>query len=134
MALDRVLPIDSTSLHSLIGTVTRTNRLTTSATSFFDEWDFEQWNLLWNLLANCVQVYLQYGVVEAPQDRIAIRQVRQQMGEVFISWADEYFSDENRIGIRLVKKTLHDDFIKTSNANMKYESITIFKKEADCLL
>ena len=96
---------------------------------FFDEWDFEQWNLLWNLLANCVQVYLQYGVVEAPQDRIAIRQVRQQMGEVFISWADEYFSDENRIGIRLVKKTLHDDFIKTSNANMKYESITIFKKK-----
>jgi hypothetical protein len=96
---------------------------------FFDEWDFEQWNLLWNLMANCVQIYLQFGVIQAPQERIAVRQMRQQMGETFITWADEYFSDETKIGQRLVKKTLHEEFIKSSNANMKYESITVFKKK-----
>ncbi len=96
---------------------------------FFDEWDFEQWNLLWNMLANCIQIYLQYGVIQAPQERIAVRQMRQQMGETFITWADEYFSDDQKLGIRLVKKTLHEEFIKSSNANMKYESITVFKKK-----
>jgi hypothetical protein len=33
---------------------------------FFDEWDFEQWNLTWNLLAQCVQLYLKYGVRKSP--------------------------------------------------------------------
>ncbi|MDD3194383.1 MAG: CHC2 zinc finger domain-containing protein [Paludibacter sp.] len=96
---------------------------------FFDEWDFEQWNLLWNLMANCVQVYLKYGVIQAPQERIAIRQQRQKMGETFITWAEEYFSDESKLGQRLVKKNIYEDFIKSSNVNLKYEPITIFKKK-----
>lgn len=29
-------------------------------TLFFSEWDFDQWNLTWNLLANCIQLYLQF--------------------------------------------------------------------------
>ena len=24
---------------------------------FFDEWDFDQWNLLWNMLASCIQIF-----------------------------------------------------------------------------
>ena len=36
---------------------------------FFSEWDFTQWNLTWNMLANCIQLYLKFGVVQAPGER-----------------------------------------------------------------
>ena len=66
---------------------------------FFDEWDFEQWNLFWNLLATCVQLYLKHGYVASPGERIEIRKLRQEMTEEFLSWAEEYFSDpEQRTG------------------------------------
>lgn len=96
---------------------------------FFDEWDYEQWNLFWNLVANCVQVYLKYGAIQAPSERIATRQLRQTMGETFLSWADEYFSDESRLNVRLVKKTLYDDYIKYSNLPPKLISPTSFKEK-----
>lgn len=54
-------------------------------TLFFSEWDFDQWNLTWNLLANCIQLYLQFGVVQAPGERLEQRKLRQEMGETLIS-------------------------------------------------
>ena len=43
---------------------------------FFTEWDFDQWNLCWNLLANCIQLYLTFGVVQAPGERLEERKLR----------------------------------------------------------
>jgi hypothetical protein len=94
---------------------------------FFDEWDFEQWNLLWNLLAECVQLYLRFGVVEAPSDRIEQRQLRQFMGENFISWAEEYFSDENRLNVRLIRKELYDNFVEYAPDQRRYTTPSRFK-------
>ncbi|MCS2957654.1 hypothetical protein NXX53_11870 [Bacteroides salyersiae] len=42
-------------------------------TLFFSEWDFDQWNLTWNLLANCVQLYLTFGIIQAPGERLEQR-------------------------------------------------------------
>ena len=78
---------------------------------FFDEWDFEQWNLTWNLLATCVQLYLKFGYVESPSERIEIRKARQFLGEDFISWADEYFSADNHLNKRIVRKEMYDNFL-----------------------
>lgn len=94
---------------------------------FFDDWDFDQWNLFWNLVANCIQIYIKFGAIQAPQDRIATRQLRQTMGEMFLGWADEYFSDENRLNTRLNKKTLYDEYIKYSSLPPKTVSPTNFK-------
>lgn len=96
---------------------------------FFDEWDFEQWNLMWNLLAECVQLYLRLGVVEAPSDRIEQRQLRQSMGEDFLSWADEYFSDDTRRNTRLVRRELYEKFLEYAPDQRKYTTATIFKKK-----
>lgn len=96
---------------------------------FFDEWDYEQWNLLWNLMAECVQIYLQYGVVQAPGDRIASRQLRQSMGETFLTWADEYFSDPTKINARLVRKELYDAFLTHSPEQRKFVNQPEFKKK-----
>ena len=47
---------------------------------FFSEWDFTQWNLTWNMLANCIQLYLKFGVVQAPGERLQQRKLRQEIG------------------------------------------------------
>lgn len=96
---------------------------------FFDDWDFEQWNLFWNLIANCVQIYLQHGVVQAPRERIEVRQLRQEMGETFLAWADEYFTEESKLNQRLVKKQLYDEYLKYSNIAPKYLTAPNFKNK-----
>jgi hypothetical protein len=96
---------------------------------FFDEWDWDQWNLLWNLVAECVQVYLKYGVVQAPGDRIATRQLRQSMGETFLTWADEYFSNEEKINTLLARRELSDAFFAFAPEQRKFVTPTEFKKK-----
>ena len=51
------------------------------------------------------------------------------MGETFLSWADEYFSDEEKLNRRLIKKTLYDDYIKYSNLPPKIVTPTAFKNK-----
>lgn len=95
---------------------------------FFSEWDFTQWNLCWNLLANCIQLYLTYGVIQAPGERLEQRKLRQEIGELFISWADEYFSGDEHLNHRLVKKELYDAFINYDPGARKFVGPTDFKK------
>ena len=96
---------------------------------FFSEWDFDQWNLCWNLLANCIQLYLTFGVVQAPGERLEQRKRRQEMGEALISWADEYFSDSTKIGTAIPRKELYDAFCNYDPQQRKYISSTAFKKK-----
>ena len=95
---------------------------------FFDEWDFEQWNLFWNLLATCVQIYLRHGYVESPAERIEVRRLRQEMTEEFLSWAEEYFSDECHRNTRLQRRDLYDAFIAYAPEQRKFCTATTFKK------
>ncbi len=94
---------------------------------FFSEWDFEQWNLCWNMLACCVQLYLRYGVVQAPGDRLLLRKLRQEIGEQMISWADEYFSADEHIGHSLVRKEVFDAFMAYDPGMRKFITPTAFK-------
>ena len=96
---------------------------------FFSEWDFDQWNLCWNLLANCIQLYLTFGVIQAPGERLEQRKRRQEMGEALISWADEYFSDSSKIGTAIPRKELYDSFCNYDPQQRKYISSTAFKKK-----
>lgn len=95
---------------------------------FFDDWDFDQWNLTWNLLAECVQLYLRFGVVEAPGERIKLRMLRQQITESMIAWADEYFSDPTKRNYRLTRKEVQDSFYEYDPNARKYNGPTYFKK------
>ena len=96
---------------------------------FFSEWDFDQWNLTWNLLANCIQLYLNFGVIQAPGERLEQRKLRQEMGETLISWADEYFSCAEHLNVRLPRKDLYDAFCTYDPAQRKFISPTAFKKK-----
>ena len=94
---------------------------------FFDEWDGEQWNLHWNLMAECVRCYLRFGVIEAPGERLANRRLRQEAGEEFILWADEFFSDENRFGKKFPRKVLYAAYKDYCPAQVRYVSPPQFK-------
>lgn len=95
---------------------------------FFDDWEFTQWNLFWNLMATCVHIYLKHGVVEAPGDRIAARQMRQEMGESFLAWAEEYFSNPERLNTRLVKNAVYGECLQATGYKQTLWSVTKFKK------
>lgn len=96
--------------------------------NFFSQWDFDQWNLCWNLVANCVQLYLRYGVVQAPQERLVERRLRQEISEPFIAWADEYFSNEVNLNRRIPRKKMYDDCMEYDMNMRKANPSTIFKR------
>lgn len=98
-------------------------------TLFFDDWDFDQWNLVWNMLAEAVQLYLRFGVVEAPGERIHQRQMRQYMGENFLAWADEHFSNESSLNVPIPRKDLYDAFLEYSPEQRRWTTPTKFKKK-----
>ena len=95
---------------------------------FFAEWDFEQWNLTWNLLATCVQLYLQFGVIQAPGERLMQRKLRQEIGEAFISWADAYFSNDEHLQ-RTPRKDIYEALCEYDPAQRKYTSPQAFKSK-----
>jgi DNA primase len=89
--------------------------------NFFTEWDYEQRNLFYNFMAECVQVYLKYGLIEPPLERLEMRRLRQSIGEDMIFWADEYFMfdetagkfierDNDNINKQITRKDLYADF------------------------
>lgn len=61
----------------------------------FHEWDNNQWNLFYNWIATCIQVYLKYGLkYKIPEQDIERRRMRQKMGEKFLDWASLVYDQE----------------------------------------
>jgi len=98
--------------------------------NFWSDWDDEQWNLYYNLMATCVQLYLRSkkeswagknrGIVTPPLENVNLRKLRQQMGEDFIQWADEYFMPSgDNINKRLARKSIHDAFLDSVDVSVK---------------
>ena len=80
---------------------------------FFEEWDTDQWTLFWNLVAQCIQLYFRFGYVPAPDNRLEDRRLAQQIGEDFMSWADEYFEPAaGHLNIRILRKEMYGNFIE----------------------
>lgn len=96
---------------------------------FFSDWDYEQWNYTWNMLATCIQLYLRYGVIQAPGDRLEQRRIRQEIGETFIAWADEFFSDSAHLNARLVRKELYESLCSYDPNQRRYCPAQAFKKK-----
>lgn len=109
--------------------------------SFFSEWGYTQWSLFYNFAAECLQAYLKYGLVKSPEDRLEQRRLRQTMGELFLGWAEDFFSMpdeydpikgfpvEVNLGRQLSKKELYDHFLESNPRERAYTPITKFKKK-----
>jgi len=106
---------------------------------FFDEWDHEQKNLFYNFAAQCLKVYLKFGFVEPPMERLENRRLRQLMGEEFLTWADDYFCYdevkekfilfESKVNMRIARKEMFDHFIENNPKQTKYVTSNRFLKK-----
>lgn len=120
--------------------------------NFFVEWDKTQWNLFYNFMATCLQVYFMArdkgwgssgsGLVLPPIDRIEMRRMRQYIGEDFLSWANEYFgvpddqSPEDvhhligpNLNVPIPRGELYKDFLDKNPTQRKHTTAYRFKKK-----
>jgi len=106
----------------------------------FTDWDHRQWNLFYNLMANCLQLYfIAGGVIEAPYERLEKRMLRQDIGETFIQWADDFFiaptlgASGRNMNVKLEKNDLYKEgnssFLKVYPAQQRFVSVSKFKEK-----
>ncbi len=93
----------------------------------FDDWDKKQWNLFFNYMMQCCQLYLANKNNEflAPMDNIEINNLNSGLGDTFKNWAIDYFTEEN-LNIQIIKEDLYDDYLKTAKKYSK--NMSNFKK------
>jgi DNA primase len=117
-----------------------------SGRNFFgEEWDHEQWNLFYNLMATCLVLYFRamdqgwgdrvgQGIVPPPLENIELRMLRQAIGEDFLMWAEEYYApptseDEygkRHLNERETRKDLYNDFLDKFSHARKYVTASSF--------
>lgn len=111
-------------------------------TMFFDEWDTKQWNLFYNMAATCLHLYFKHGLVPAPSEKLLNRKMRQEMGEQFLDWAEEYFSNPDNVNQRIYKDTVYqcsradadhikhgDGFVTKYPSHRRWTSPQVFKSK-----
>ena len=107
--------------------------------NFFDEWDAFQWNLFYNLMGISLKLYFKYGLIEAPTERLEQRRLRQQIGEDFLAWADEFFGFDEvqncfeqgnaNMNHPIPRREMYDDFVGKYPKQKAYTTATKFKKK-----
>ena len=115
--------------------------------NFFTEWGKEQWNLFYNLMASCLMLYFRSlkegwigqgrGIIDPPMASIEKRRLRQQMGEDFMAWADEYFSADfndddfglqKRMNHQLVRREVYEDLLEKTPHVRKWITPSSFSR------
>jgi hypothetical protein len=97
--------------------------------NFFSEWVSTQWNLFYNLMGTCLQLFLKYRFIVGPHEELEMRRLRQMIGEELLAWLDEYFSDILKLNTRIPRKELYEAAMNTNPNLRKYVSTTRFKKK-----
>ena len=87
----------------------------------FSDWDNEQWNLFYNFMAECCQIYLLAmtkgwagtgcGAITPPMRDIRMRTLKQQMSEPLYQWAEAFFDPTGaNINTRVARKDVFENF------------------------
>lgn len=105
----------------------------------FHEWEQDQWDLFYNFIANCIQIYLRYGLeYRIPEEDIERRRMRQHMGEKFLDWAQLAFDEEidhtgAPVGVFLNKKIernyLYTKYLEQYPSDRKWTDNKRFKEK-----
>jgi hypothetical protein len=75
--------------------------------NFFDDWFEDDWNLFYNTMIRCLQIYLQQGLIEAEPINLRLNKLVNNTCEEFL----EFGTHRIEIDKQLNKKQLYDDFI-----------------------
>jgi hypothetical protein len=91
--------------------------------SFFNDWDWEQWNLFYSFMACCIQTYLKFNDLKKytiPTGDIEKRKLRQTMGENFLDWATMYFSSGGFLNKAVQKEKIAEDYLEVYPSERKF--------------
>jgi hypothetical protein len=100
----------------------------------FDDWDLQEWNRFYNLMFDCVQGYLKFGVQQVVNsDKLIQKQIKVQFGEEFLDYIKDVL-DKDGNWIKL--ETLYNDFLNMAGFEKKDYSVKRFTKaiEESCTL
>ncbi len=115
--------------------------------NFWEEWEHEQWNLFYNFMAECLELYFiskqnQWGIagsglIEAPVEMLEKRHIRQEMGEMFFSWFNDYLGvdDQNHdeplewLNYPHVRNVLYQNFIEKCPSQKNHMTAQKFWKK-----
>ncbi len=98
---------------------------------FFIDWDHQQWNLFYNFMATCVQMYLRHGLKVNIHDKdIERRRLRQAIGEDFLEWAMGLYDGQDNIfrNWKIDKKELYESFVSQYPNQRRYCNMGTLKK------
>lgn len=76
---------------------------------FFDEWDEIEWSRFDRYMINCIQYYLQNGLVESKTKNLLVRKLINETSQDFYEWIN---NDKIKKGIRILKEE-HFNAFKT---------------------
>ncbi|MEM8564910.1 MAG: hypothetical protein AAGF85_00520 [Bacteroidota bacterium] len=80
--------------------------------NLFKDFNSHDWKLFFNLMAQCIKLYLNFSKINPPLDDAKKRSYLSLMTETFKNWADVYFSSESeRFDKAVIKKDAFEDFI-----------------------
>jgi hypothetical protein len=83
----------------------------------FKDFTAEEWNYYYNFLAQCVQIYLRYDKINPPMSEVTTRNIKEEIGDDFLNWADVYFSDISGRTDKLYPKHIAYDEFKFDSGN-----------------
>jgi hypothetical protein len=90
----------------------------------------EEMNLFDNFLMQCLSFYLKCSdKIDPPMREIESRNLRQSMGEAFLDWAAEYFSDESRFNSFIPRNEMYEHYKIVTG--IKENKSHLFKKQLD---
>ena len=75
----------------------------------FDEWDADEWSRFDNFMINCLQFYLQFGIIKAEYKNLKYRKFIQETSFEFVEWVTE--DNAMPSNIKLFKKSKYEEFI-----------------------
>jgi len=98
----------------------------------FRDFTNDEWNVFINFMAQCVKFYLSHPVkVDPPMKNVELRNLKTQMTDAFLLWADVYFLEGDALGKliekEVVKNEAFEDYQKTTNST-KVASNTFTKR------
>ena len=100
----------------------------------FDDWDVQEWNRFYNLMFNCVQGYLQFGVQNMTNsDKLVKKQIKVQFGDEFLDFIEGVLEKD---GNWIKLEQLYNDFLNMAGFEKKDYSVKRFTKaiEESCTL
>lgn len=95
--------------------------------ALFSDWNDEQWNKLFNFLAQCTRFYLSVNEkINPPMEKVMLRNLQSEMGVSFMEWADDYLS--NMLNVEFNKKQAHEHLKTTQNSLKNISSNNFIKR------